>query len=100
FCSAHAESAGGTLVTKPLRFAGSTLTLNIDSRGDSRVELQDATGKPLAGFTLADCRPIQADEIDQRVLWKGGDLSSVAGQTVRLRFDLKSADLYSFQFHH
>jgi len=33
------------------------------------------------------------------VSWKSGaDLGKLAGQTVRLRFELKDADLYSLQF--
>jgi hypothetical protein len=33
------------------------------------------------------------------VAWKGGeDVSSLAGKPVKLRFRLKDADLFSFQF--
>src|SRR5262249_22216363 len=52
FVSAHAEATGGTLVTKPLRFDGKKLSLNIVSNGESRVELRDAEGKALAGFSF------------------------------------------------
>jgi hypothetical protein len=97
FVSAHAAGEG-TLVTRPLTFTGSKLSLNIASRGPTRVELQDAGGKPLQGFTLDDCTPIAADQIEQTVAWKGGSLSPLAGQTVRLRFVLREADLYSLQF--
>ncbi len=97
FVSVHAAGEG-TLVTKPLTFTGSTLSLNIASRGPTRVELQDAGGKPLPGFALDDCTPITADQIEQTVAWKGGSLSPLAGQPVRLRFVLREADLYSLQF--
>ena len=85
-------------VTKPLTFTGSKLSLNIASRGPTRVELQDAGGKPLPGFALDDCTAIVGDQIEQTVSWKGGSLSALAGQPVRLRFVLREADLYSFQF--
>jgi hypothetical protein len=98
FVSARAGTAGGSLVTKPLRFTGSTLTLNIASRGDTRVELQDAAGQPLTGFALADCQPIRGDAIEQKVAWQGGSLASLAGQPVRVRFALADADLYVFRF--
>ena len=39
------------------------------------------------------------DEIERIVRWKGGsDVSRLSGQPVRLRFVMKDADLYSFQF--
>ncbi len=97
FVSAHADGEG-TLVTKPLTFSGSRLSLNLASRGTTRVELQDAGGKPLPGFGLDDGTPIVGDQIGQFVAWKGGSLSPLAGQPVRLRFVLRDADLYSFQF--
>ena len=98
FVSASAGVAGGTLTSKPVTFAGSKLSLNLVSKGGTRVELQDANGKPLPGFTSEDCTPIIGDFIDRRVSWKGGDVSALAGKPVRLRIDLKDAALYSLQF--
>lgn len=97
FVSARAE-ARGTLVTKPLTFAGAELALNIVSRGVTRAELQDAAGRPIAGFALGDCTPIQGDFVDHVVAWKGGSLAPLAGQPVRLRVELQDADLYALQF--
>lgn len=98
FVSVHVRGEG-TLTTKPLTFAGQKLSLNLASKGPTRVELQDAGGKPLPGFALADCLPITDDSIDRVVRWKSGDnLGKLAGQTVRLRFVINDADLYSFRF--
>jgi len=48
---------------------------------------------------LADCVPLHGDEIDQQVKWKSDvDLGAYADRPVRLRFQLKDADLFSFQF--
>jgi hypothetical protein len=64
-----------------------------------RVEIQDEAGHPLLGFTLADCPEIYDDAIEQVVSWKDGrDVSKLAGQPVRLRFQLRDADLYAWQF--
>jgi hypothetical protein len=98
FTSVHAPSAGGRLVTKPISFAGSRLSLNIASRGPSRVEVQDATGRPIAGFSGGDCAPIQGDFIDHPVSWKGGSVAGLAGKPVKLVFELSDADIYAFQF--
>lgn len=97
FVSVHAAGEG-TLITKPLTFSGSKLSLNVVSKTPARVELQSASGKPLPGFTLDDCAPIVGDQIEQAVSWKGGDLAAIAGKPVRLRFVLKDSDLFSIRF--
>ena len=64
-----------------------------------QVELQAQSGRPIPGFTLADCPEIYGDQLEWVVAWKGGaDVSRLAGTTVRLRFVLKDADLYSIRF--
>lgn len=101
FVSVSAPMSGGELVTKPLIFAGSKLTLNFatSAAGDLRVEIQDEQGKPVPGFALADCPPVFGDAIERRVTWNdGGDVSALAGKPVRLRFALRDADLYALQF--
>jgi hypothetical protein len=93
--------AGGELLTRPLRFAGNTLDINCSTSaaGGIRVEIQDAAGKPITGHGLADSVEILGDDIARVVTWKGGaDVSRLAGQPVRLRFQLRDADLFSLQF--
>jgi hypothetical protein len=97
FVSASAPEKG-ELITKPLVFEGSKLTLNIVGKGGSRVEVQDADGNAVTGFALEDCEPISGDHIDHPVTWKGGSLAALAGKPVRLRFVLQQADLYAMQF--
>lgn len=97
FISVHAGYGGGEMVTKPFTFSGGQLSLNFQSSaaGGVRVELQDEAGK-----VLADCAEMMGDEIDRDVAWSGrSDLRQFAGKTVRLRFVLKDADLYSMRFH-
>ena len=80
---------------------GDRLQLNIDtgSAGTAFVELQDADGKPIPGFTLADCEEIGGNFIDQSVYWKGKtDVSSLAGKPVRIHFKMKRARLSAFPF--
>ena len=101
FVSVRASAQGGHLVSKPLLFSGRKLVVNFATshQGSLAVELQDAEGKPIPGFTLADCLPLNGDEIEKTVAWKGGaDVSPLAGKSVRLRFDLKDADVFSFRF--
>ena len=101
FVSLRAPLSGGTAVTKPITFQGKRLGLNYatSAAGSVRVEIQDAAGKPIAGYALADCPETYGDEIDGIVAWKNGpDVSKLAGKPVRLRFVLKDADLYAFRF--
>jgi hypothetical protein len=103
FASLTAPYAGGEVVTKPITFTGGSLSINAETSGfgSFQVEIQDVDGKPLPGFTLSECEPIFCDSLDYTVRWhtsNGGDLRALAGQPVRLRFLLKDADLYSFQF--
>lgn len=101
FVSADADHRGGWLRTPPLTFKGNKLRLNIDAGafGTAFVELQDADGKPIPGFALADCEEIGGNFIDQCVYWKGkSDVSALAGKPVRLHVRMKRAKLYTFQF--
>jgi len=101
FVSIHAKAKGGELLTKPLQFEGNRLTLNFATSaiGSVQVEIQDANGKPIPDFTLADCSPVFGDDVERTVTWKSGfDVSRLAGQPVRLRFVMKDTDLYSFRF--
>lgn len=101
FVSADADHQGGYLRTPPIAFRGNCLRLNIDtgSMGTAFVEIQDADGKPIPGFSMSECEEIGGNFIDQRVYWKGNtNVSSLAGKPVRLRINLKRGKLYAFQF--
>ncbi len=56
FVSLRAGFAGGTVTTKPFSCDGAELSLNFatSAAGSVRVELQDETGRPLPGRSLAD----------------------------------------------
>ncbi len=101
FVSADADHKGGWLTTPPVTFTGRRLRLNIDtgSAGAAFVELRDADGRPIPGFTLADCEEVGGNFIDQCVYWKGAaDVSGLAGRPVRVHVRMKRAKLYTFQF--
>ncbi|MBI5775531.1 MAG: hypothetical protein HZA89_17560 [Verrucomicrobia bacterium] len=101
FSSVNAPYRGGELLTKPLKFSGRELVLNFatGAAGGIRVEIQDAAGQPLPGFALADAQETIGDDVARVAAWKGGsDVSALAGKTVRLRFVMKDADLYSLRF--
>ncbi|MCC6442647.1 MAG: hypothetical protein IT210_04205 [Armatimonadetes bacterium] len=101
FVSLNAPLKGGEVLTRPIRFTGGKLRLNFatSAAGSLRVEIQDAAGKPIPGYALSDCDEIFGDALDRAITWKGGsDVRQLAGQPVRLRIDLRDADLYALRF--
>lgn len=101
FASLHCGYAGGHAITKPLVFAGRELSLNFSTSaaGGVKVGFEDADGKPVPGFGLEDCVMQIGNELDRKVAWKSGtDVSKLAGKPLRLRFSMKDADVFSFQF--
>lgn len=103
FVSVQAPFSGGEVLTKPLVFGGDELHINFSTSaaGSVRVEIQDAAGKTISGHALEDSIEMVGDSVERTVRWAhGDDVSNIVGQPVRLRFVLKDADLYSFQFVH
>ena len=101
FVSIHAGQAGGTLLTKPLKFEGKELVLNLaaGNGGTAQVELQSAAGEPIPGFTVKQSKKLAGDKIEMTAAWNSGShVGDLAGKPVRLRFELKNADLYSIRF--
>ncbi|WP_437223070.1 hypothetical protein SH661x_003061 [Planctomicrobium sp. SH661] len=100
FVSASADQMG-EIVTKPLRFSGTTLSLNycVKPGGSVRVELLDAESNPLQGFSLEESKSMTGDEIDAVVSWNdGSDLSKLKDQPIRVRLHMDRADVFAIQF--
>ena len=92
------DASGGTLTTRPLKFSGKHLFVNVAAAsGELRAELLDADGKVIAPFSAENCEPITTDSTNAAVKWKGaGDLAALAGKPARVRFHTKNAALYAF----
>jgi hypothetical protein len=98
FVSVNAPYAGGEMTTKPLNFTGDRLVVNFatSAAGDIRVELLDAQGKAIPGYSVEEADLIVGDEIERTVSWKGK--SELPQGPLRLHFVMKDADLYSIRF--
>ena len=97
-----ARTAGdelGVLMTKPFVAEGRRLHVNADARrGLLKVEVVTAGGEKIPGYTCGECQGITANGFDLPVSWgRMSDLQALTGKTVRLRFYLREARLYSFQ---
>ncbi len=89
---------GATLTTKPFVHSGVGLTLNFATSavGHIRVTLLDEEGRELPGFTSHE---VFGDSLDRPVVFeKGTDVSSLAGRPIRMRLQMRDADVFSFQF--
>ena len=90
----------GTLVTKPFKLEGSRLQINVDAeKGWIKVELLEESGKKISGYSAkAAKRYRNLDKLRFSPQWQSsGDLSQLKGRTVKLRFSLQNAKLYSFK---
>ena len=97
FASMDATDKAGTLTTRPVRFKGSHLFANAKLRGALRAEVLGDNGKAIAPFTINNCEPMKIDSTRSCISWKdGNDLSALAGQTVRFRFQLTDGEFYAF----
>jgi len=100
FVALAADSAAGIVTTKPFELAGSRLELNLDAlQGEFRVEVLDASGEAIDGFSQADAISIRgADALNVSPGWiQHRHMKALLGKTVRLRFHLTNAKLYAFQ---
>jgi hypothetical protein len=128
FASVNSPYLGGEFVTRPLTFTGRSLYLNFSTSvaGGIRIEIEDASGRPIPGYRLADSIELTGNAIERAAAWKtgataiqktwrgdvseptaqityafwkgGDDISRLAGTPIRLRFVMKEADLYALQF--
>jgi hypothetical protein len=102
--SVTAGVAGGHFETPRIRFAGDHLIVNAAARrgGAIRVGLLNADGQPIPGRGVAECRALTSDHESWTVSWtdeaNGDDVSGLSRQTIRLRIEMRDADLFGFQF--
>ena len=101
FVSMRAGNKEGFLTTEKLSFDGKYFFVNADVKAKGaqlKVELLDADGNPIPGFTKRDCVVMRgADKTKQLITWKGKqDLTDLQGRTIRAKFYLTRGDLYAF----
>jgi hypothetical protein len=98
FLSMHFPEGSGMLVTRPLHWSGVGLLVNVAAaEGELKVRLSDERRRPIPGFGFDDCVPFTGDGVNHKVTWKTGSIESLNGQTIRIEFQLKNGDLYTFR---
>jgi hypothetical protein len=102
FAGIEFDYTGGRVITEPLIFMGNRLALNVDTGGigEGRVGIVRADGTRLPGYDVEDCDLVNGDWLDKTISWKRGnkDVVVLAGQAVRLVFQMRHARLFAMQF--
>ncbi|MFN0056780.1 MAG: hypothetical protein ACKV0T_31940 [Planctomycetales bacterium] len=99
--SATAGVTTGQFDTPLVRFAGDKLVVNAAARpgGAVRIGLLDADGQPIPSRGVAECQALARDNEAWTVSWaEGRSVSGLSQQSIRLRIELRDADLFGFQF--
>ena len=85
----------GYVLTKPFVLPEGSLYLNADAtHGQIQVEVTDAAGESLPGFSRSEI--IGGNNASIAVRWNDATLANIADQVVRLRFRARNAKLYSY----
>lgn len=101
FVSLDTGNAVGTARTAPVRITGDRLLLNLDTGalGEMRVGLIGPDGRPVPGYGVEDCEPLEFNGTGATVTWaKGSSLASLKGRDVSIEFSSNRTKLYSFRF--
>ena len=98
FASLDAGATPGTITTKRIDGAGGPLHVNcsVVTGGSFKVEVLNANGSVVPGYSAAECDPIQGDHVDQVVTWGAQTELPATVNPIRLRFLMQDASLYSF----
>ena len=88
---------GDGVVVTTATVAASNLHVNADaSRGRLTAELLDEDGSAIEGFSADGSKALaNNDSLDHELEWNDGNLSSLAGRTVRIRLALRDAEVFS-----
>ncbi len=98
FVSMVAGPDEGVLTTRPVRFSGKFLFVNVDApQGGLQAEILDEQDQVIAPFSRANCAGVSGDSTLAPLSWTGAaDLSALSGKPVKFRFHLRNGALYAF----
>lgn len=92
------QAVSGPIANRPMD-VGLFVNFATSAAGSIRCEIQDENGEPIPGFTMKECDELVGDAIEYPVRWNGSaELKTLIGRPIRLRFELKDADLYTIRF--
>ncbi len=98
FVSFRAGAAEGRVETRPVRLNGGRMYVNAAVQNRLCAEITDASSlHVLDGWGRSQCVPVAGDHLRAELRWQGhASLKELAGRSVRIRFFLQDAEIYSF----
>ena len=95
-----ATTEEGSLITKPLTAAKQTLAINANTgdKGKILVEVLDANGNPLPGYSGEDAAVFTGDSTGATLRWAKGTKAHLPDTPFRLSLRLENAELYALEF--
>jgi hypothetical protein len=95
YASLDAGPEGGEVRTKSITLGRSRLVVNADaSRGELRVALLEADGRPIDGYALEQSEVLSSDATQWTARWRGRDAAPV-DRPVQVLIAMYNARLYS-----
>jgi hypothetical protein len=93
----RSKDASAFVTTKPLLATGQPLTLSADVGENGFIKIIILND---IGGGIGEAKPVRHTVTDAKVQWESRvTIRNHKGKTIRLRFELRNAKLYSFSFH-
>lgn len=93
------SSEPGLVMTRPVRTAGSNLTVNAIVKGKISAELRTDDNKPIPRFQFDDCVAVTESGFASAIKWTEGGLNQAPKEFARIVFRLENAELFSFSLN-
>jgi hypothetical protein len=97
FVSMDASGTEKQLTTELFKFNGDYFFVNAKISGGLRIELLDAKGNVIDGYSKDDCISYTGDAVKAQIKWNGkNSLSELKGKAIKARFYVTDGSLYAF----
>ena len=89
----------GSIATRPVRFNGKRLTLNVNAPyGSVRVRLIDSNGKAYPGFDFRDSIPFTGNELFHSPSWKGNpNIEGLGDVPIHIEIEVTRGEIYAIR---
>ena len=98
FVGLTAGKEKANLLTRPFAISAPEIYINADcEKGVIRMEIQDgSTGKPIKGYELENCIPIEGDHTAHWVKWKDAvEKEPIVSRSIRVLVEAQNSTLFS-----
>ena len=104
FCSLKTQAKDGVLRTKAIFPKSGEMRLNVRTQPHTCVRVQlldDATAKPIPGYTWEEAIPISGDHLFARAQWEERhDISEFIDKPVRIEISMRETELFAIRLEY